>query len=170
MNDNMNTHTDTSTPPATPQTLSPTPPGWYPDPYDESHQRWWDGAEWTAQVYPPAPAPTMTVDGGPQMTTPPGTTIETTTEKEVDKNPAAKQALSTALYAAGSLVVSWFLLWWLFLSVATLGAVAAMVQGFSAIRTARETGVGYGRAVAGVAVGAVVLVVSILLWIMMFSV
>lgn len=46
------------------------PPGWYPDPQDETQQRYWDGATWTDQVTPagaglpestqplPAPFPT----------------------------------------------------------------------------------------------------------------
>jgi Meiotically Up-regulated Gene 113 (MUG113) protein/uncharacterized protein DUF4041/uncharacterized protein DUF2510 len=45
-----------------------TPPGWYADPQDPSHLRWWDGIVWTAQVAarpyyvdPPAPAPVVQV-------------------------------------------------------------------------------------------------------------
>ncbi|MES1212241.1 MAG: DUF2510 domain-containing protein [Leifsonia sp.] len=30
------------------------PPGWYPDNYDASLQRWWDGAEWTPHTAPVA--------------------------------------------------------------------------------------------------------------------
>lgn len=26
-------------------------PGWYPDPYGQSSQRYWDGANWTAQAH-----------------------------------------------------------------------------------------------------------------------
>jgi hypothetical protein len=32
------------------------PPGWYPDPHGAPHMRWWDGAQWTAHVGPPAAA------------------------------------------------------------------------------------------------------------------
>jgi hypothetical protein len=28
-------------------------PGWYPDPADPQHLRWWNGTEWTAHVGPP---------------------------------------------------------------------------------------------------------------------
>jgi Protein of unknown function (DUF2510) len=31
---------------------APTPPGWYPDPWNISPQRWWDGTEWSGHVAP----------------------------------------------------------------------------------------------------------------------
>ena len=31
------------------------PPGWYPDPEDASHQRYWDGTTWTDHRTPAAP-------------------------------------------------------------------------------------------------------------------
>jgi hypothetical protein len=36
------------------------PPGWYPDPSQQHHSRYWDGAQWTEQVQtdPAAPQPT----------------------------------------------------------------------------------------------------------------
>ena len=37
-----------------------TPAGWYPDPYDPSQQRWWNGLVWgdqTQATLPPMPAP-----------------------------------------------------------------------------------------------------------------
>jgi len=30
----------------------PVPPGWYPDPHGAPAQRWWDGAQWSAQTAP----------------------------------------------------------------------------------------------------------------------
>ncbi len=36
--------------------MASAPPGWYPDPSRTSTWRWWDGRQWTAQLYPP-PAP-----------------------------------------------------------------------------------------------------------------
>lgn len=30
--------------------MSQVPPGWFPDPYGRFQQRWWDGADWSAQV------------------------------------------------------------------------------------------------------------------------
>jgi hypothetical protein len=40
-------------------------PGWYPDPYGQAGQRWFDGREWTGDVHPrPAPPPS----GRPQPT------------------------------------------------------------------------------------------------------
>jgi hypothetical protein len=32
-----------------------TPPGWYPDPEDASHQRYWDGTAWTDHRTPATP-------------------------------------------------------------------------------------------------------------------
>lgn len=34
------------------------PPGWYVDPTDGSHYRWWDGRAWTEHLYPATPPPT----------------------------------------------------------------------------------------------------------------
>lgn len=31
---------------------APTPPGWYPDPWQPGGRRWWDGTGWTAQAGP----------------------------------------------------------------------------------------------------------------------
>ncbi len=33
---------------------STTPPGWYPDPWGQSPQRFWDGAQWTPHISPGA--------------------------------------------------------------------------------------------------------------------
>lgn len=32
--------------------MASTPPGWYPDPYDPTTQRYWDGAQWTENRSP----------------------------------------------------------------------------------------------------------------------
>lgn len=41
-------------PPPDPSTAGPPPPaGWYPDPFGESEQRYWDGTRWTAGTNPP---------------------------------------------------------------------------------------------------------------------
>jgi hypothetical protein len=41
-------------PPPDPRTATAGPPaGWYPDPFDESEQRYWDGERWTAGTNPP---------------------------------------------------------------------------------------------------------------------
>lgn len=41
--------------------MTPSPPGWYPDPWDARTERWYDGRQWTAHVRgrtPPAAAAT----------------------------------------------------------------------------------------------------------------
>jgi hypothetical protein len=40
-------------PPPDPATAVSPPAGWYPDPFDESDQRYWDGERWTAGTNPP---------------------------------------------------------------------------------------------------------------------
>lgn len=42
-------------PPENEEPASPAP-GWYPDPFGAAQQRWWDGATWTSQIHPAAPA------------------------------------------------------------------------------------------------------------------
>jgi hypothetical protein len=45
---------DLDAPPPDPGSAVPGPPaGWYPDPYRESAQRYWDGERWTAGTNPP---------------------------------------------------------------------------------------------------------------------
>lgn len=36
--------------------MSHAPPGWYPDPDDRTHRRWWDGIQWTSRTAPGEPA------------------------------------------------------------------------------------------------------------------
>lgn len=46
------------TPPAGTPSVPPTVPpraGWYPDPADPSHHRWWDGGAWSSQTFPSGP-------------------------------------------------------------------------------------------------------------------
>lgn len=47
---------------------SSVPPGWHPDPNDQSQWRWWDGEQWTEQRAPRKPAgkkaPDVTVGAG----------------------------------------------------------------------------------------------------------
>lgn len=39
------------------------PAGWYPDPWQPSQQRWWDGTAWTGYATPPAAAPPVAPAG-----------------------------------------------------------------------------------------------------------
>lgn len=49
------------------------PAGWYPNPYDRSTERYWDGQNWTDHlrpVAPPPPPPTWGAYGAPRPTGP----------------------------------------------------------------------------------------------------
>ena len=41
-----------TTPPPPPPGQSGPPPGWYPDPYGQPVERWWDERQWTGSIQP----------------------------------------------------------------------------------------------------------------------
>lgn len=49
-------HPSQGPPPPDPASRRPDPePGWYPDPFDEADERYWDGHRWTQGTKPPRP-------------------------------------------------------------------------------------------------------------------
>ena len=57
--------------------MTPTNPGWYPDPQLPHQMRWWDGTAWTSDVYERAEPPGGFVQQGPSAKPAPatGTTV-----------------------------------------------------------------------------------------------
>lgn len=43
------------------RTMSIPAPNWYPDPYDATAERWWDGQTWTHHMRP-RPAPVLNIE------------------------------------------------------------------------------------------------------------
>ena len=123
-----------------------TPPGWYPDNANPSIQRWWDGRDWTAHTTPTVVAPQPT----------PGYVGAT-------KNTFATLALLLSIVSFAGLIFAPLL----------LVAVGGIVMSIVALRRARRFQPGAGRrgqAIAGIVVGAVSAVMTIVLTVAALSV
>ena len=114
-------------------------PGWYPDNHEPALQRWWDGREWTAHTTPtivvPQRVPSNYLGG---------------------KNTMATMALMLSIVSFAGLIFAPLL----------LIAAGGIVMGIVALRRVRryEPGAGRrGQAIAGIVVGAVSVVSTILL-------
>lgn len=131
----MTSHTPQSTP----------PPGWYLDPSDPGLHRWWSGLEWT-QHAKPAPPPA-------HLPSPPSYNkrlYSGTADQAAGKNTAATWALTVGVVA-------------IFISpipgggvaLALLGSISAIIWGSIGIGRAATTAIGRGRAIAGLVLGIV---------------
>jgi hypothetical protein len=102
---------------STPNTPANPPAGWFPDPWGVAEMRYWDGAQWTAHVHPPAaqpaapaapPAAPAPVAATPSVGAPPGTGAPITTipiatpaaEEPKSAEERRKQLLTIALGVA----------------------------------------------------------------------
>ena len=114
------------------------PPGWYPDHSNPSLQRWWDGRDWTAHTAPAVAASQLVATAAPA------------------KNTFATMSLMLSIVSFAGLI----------LAPVLLVAVWGIVMGIVALRRSRRYEPGKGRrgqAVAGIVVGAISLIMTILL-------
>lgn len=132
-----------------------TPAGWYDDPHDVQYIRYWDGFQWGADVAPKV--------GGP---------IGAAGPQDGDTGP------SSVLHYILPVGRSWQSIWAPYLGLVSLLPVpiigqalgiGAIVLGVLALKRARKGGHGTGRAIIGVVLGSIGLVVGVIFLVMMVS-
>jgi hypothetical protein len=126
-------------------------PGWYADPLRRFELRWFNGADWTADV----------ANGDDRFVDPQGTTVGGrdgdvggSPVGDATGNPAANVAMALGIVA---IAISWLPF------VVALGVVAALLAigfGTVGVRRAGPSGNGRGRAVVGLATGASAIVAA----------
>lgn len=122
-------------------------PGWYPDNRDPSLLRWWDGTQWTAHATPAVPLtqsiPSVGSYGSGEPVSSPNNTMATL-------------SLVLSIGSFAGILVGWFL------CLAPVG----IIVGIAALRRVRRFSPGgrrRGQAIAGIVLGAVSLVMTVLL-------
>ena len=122
-------------------------PGWYPDNRDPSLLRWWDGTQWTAHATPAVPliSPIPQVGSyglGEPVSSP--------------NNTMATLSLVLSIGSFAGILVGWFL------CLAPVG----IIVGIAALRRVRRFSPGgrrRGQAIAGIILGAVSLIMTVLM-------
>lgn len=122
-------------------------PGWYPDNRDPSLLRWWDGTQWTAHAAPAVPLtspipPVGSYGSGEPVSSP--------------NNTMATLSLVLSIGSFAGIFVGWFL------CLAPVG----IIVGIAALRRVRRFSPGgrrRGQAIAGIILGAVSLVMTVLM-------
>ncbi len=124
--------------------LAAPPAGWYPDPVDDSHFRWWTGAGWTPHIHERA-----VVVAEPAYVPFGGLSVIDARDERLDgvrilphspRNKAATIGLIAAIISAVLLLVT--ILLGLPAVADLLPALVALIASVSGFRTARSTNVG----------------------------
>jgi len=122
-------------------------PGWYPDNRDPSLLRWWDGTQWTAHATPAVPL----ISPIPQVGSyGPGEPVSS------PNNTMATLSLVLSIGSFAGILVGWFL------CLAPVG----IIVGIAALRRVRRFSPGgrrRGQAIAGIILGAVSLIMTVLM-------
>jgi hypothetical protein len=129
-----------------PQPSQRVPAGWYPDPYNQYAQRWWDGYRWTEHTAPAAARPGSLYNGAQDVA--------------AGKNTAATWAFWNGIDAV---IISFFVgLGWIPV-VLTLGsATAGIIWGAVGLSRSKRNGIGKGFSVTGLVLGLVMLPLTLI--------
>lgn len=146
-------------------TKSSPPAGWYSDPSGLPGERWWDGSVWTDHRHSgagviPQSIPVPAAHQIPMDAPPPGfyNFYDESQDKRRGKNTFATNALVMGILSIAIIPIA--PIRWL----PVLLAIAAIVWGILGIRRSQNSGLGKAKAIWGLVLGSIALLVAIAVW------